>query len=131
MDEEPPELLRLGLSTVRRLALHFGDLLGFVRITLLGQELSRRLEIIQNGWHFRVMIAMEIEQLFEDVATIKSAGVLKDLSSGNDLENTSGDSIGDATSCIARICSLAGPEIVFSSPIFVALDEVVCDQEPR
>jgi hypothetical protein len=68
------------------------------------------------------MIAMEIEQLFEDVTTIKSAGVLKEFSSRDDLENGSGDSIGDATSRVARVCPLARPEIVFSPPVLIALD---------
>ena len=131
MNEECSELLRLGLSTVRRLALHFGDLLGLVRITRLRQELGRRLKIVHDDQHFRVMIAVEIEQLLEDVTTIKSAGVLKEFSSGDDLENGSGDSIGDAASRVARVCSLAGPEIVLSPPVLVALNEVVCDNRDK
>ena len=87
MDEERPELLRLGFSTVRRLALRFSDLLRFVRIARLRQELGDRLKIVHDERHFRVMIAMEIEQLFEDIAAIESAGVLKEFSSRNDLEN--------------------------------------------
>ena len=66
---------------------------------------------------------MEIEQLLEDVTTIESTGVLKEFSSGDDLENGSGDSIGDATSRAARVCSPAGPEIVLSPPELVAVRE--------
>ena len=77
------------------------------------------------------MIAMKIEQLLEDITTIKSTGMLEEFSSRNDLENGSGDSIGDATSRVAGMSSLTGPEIVLSSPIRVAFDEVFCDQEPR
>ena len=130
MNEECPELLRLGLSTVRRFALQFGDWLCFVSITLLRQELGSGLEINQDVRQFRVMITMEVEQFLEDIAAIESAWMREEFSTSNDFEHAPCDSIGDTTARITRIDSLAGVEVVLSTPVHIALDEIVSDEHP-
>jgi hypothetical protein len=73
---------------------------------------------------------MEVEQLLEDVTPIQSARMLEESSPSDHSVHTSRNSIGDATASVSGIRPLADPKVVLSSPMGVAFDEVIRNEQP-
>jgi len=94
----------------------------------LGELIDGGFEIREYDIHWRVMVAVEVEQFVEDVSTVKATGVLVKFLTCDDLIDGTRHSIGDTTTNVPRVMPLALPVLVLSPPVLVALDEIVRDE---